>query len=191
MEEQEFIAPIAGQSLTGEPQGYAWERPPAMNTLEDALEFYLPKLSDPDTLDDIHIALEERFPLDVMVESIYMGGVMEGMHSIDVGLLIAPVLHEFILASARANKITVREKATSENDRRKLKEKERMLRSIDIALSRGNKQDDLGTEYVMAAIEYAKQGKTPKEAAKEAPTIEEAPAPSKGLMSRRGNNDGI
>ena len=47
------------------------------------------------------LALENDFPLSTLVRGIYMNGVMEGLHSIDVGLLIAPVLHEVIKSTAK------------------------------------------------------------------------------------------
>ena len=111
MQENDFTAPIPGQSLTDEPKNKAWERPPALNTVEEALEFYFKKFTDQEILDDLYIALDNDFPLDVLVESVYVSGVMEGQHSLDVGLLIAPVLHEFLLASGKAQGIQVRETA--------------------------------------------------------------------------------
>ena len=53
IQEPNLSAPIPGQSLTGEPKGYAWERPPEYNTPEEALEFYLPKITDEETTDDL------------------------------------------------------------------------------------------------------------------------------------------
>ena len=62
IENPRITAPIPGQSLTGEPRQYAWERPPEYNTPEEALEFYLPKITDGETLDDIHLVLEKLVP---------------------------------------------------------------------------------------------------------------------------------
>ena len=47
VEEQKKPSPslgsaIPGQSLTGEPKGYAWERPPEFDKPEDALKYYIP-----------------------------------------------------------------------------------------------------------------------------------------------------
>ena len=55
------------QSLTGEPKQYAWERPPEYDTPEDALKFYLPKITEDETVDDIMLALENDFPLSTLV----------------------------------------------------------------------------------------------------------------------------
>ena len=180
----EFTSPIAGQSLTDEPKNYAWERPPETNTVGEALEYYLPKLADDEVLDDIFVALDNNFPLDVLVESIYVGGVLEGVHSIDTGLLIAPVIHEFIMASANANGINVREKAVSDKQRKELKENQRLVDIIKLGLARGDMVEDRGTELVKTAMEFARKGVKPEQAVKETPK-------PKGLMAKRGNEDGV
>ena len=62
-----FRAPIPGQSLTDEPRGYAWERPPEFTTPEEALKFYIPKITENETMQDILLALENGFPLSTLV----------------------------------------------------------------------------------------------------------------------------
>ena len=46
-------APIAGQSLTSEVGGWPWEQPPQYSTVEEALEFYLPRLTEPTLQNDL------------------------------------------------------------------------------------------------------------------------------------------
>ena len=41
-------APIPGQSLTSEPKNRPWRNPPQLDTVEDAMEYYLPRLSSPE-----------------------------------------------------------------------------------------------------------------------------------------------
>ena len=43
-------APIPGQSLTAELGNRPWQKPPQYNTVEEALEYYIPRLTDPDML---------------------------------------------------------------------------------------------------------------------------------------------
>ena len=52
-------------------------------------------------MDDLFIALDEGFPLNILVKSLLTTGVMEGMHSVDVSMIVAPVLHEYILGRPR------------------------------------------------------------------------------------------
>ena len=62
-------APIPGQSLTDEPRGYAWERPAEFTTTEDALKYYLPRLTDKEIVEDMMLALENGFPLATLVKA--------------------------------------------------------------------------------------------------------------------------
>ena len=95
-----FDAPIPGQSLTTEPRGYAWERPPQIDKVEDVMAFYMNSLSQPQISDDIFTALDEGFPLDLLIKSVLSNGVMDGIHSIDISLLIHPILVELVHAQA-------------------------------------------------------------------------------------------
>jgi hypothetical protein len=46
--------------------------------------------------------LEMGVPVDTMVDSIQLGGVMEGLHSVDVGILLSPVLAETVVQMAKS-----------------------------------------------------------------------------------------
>ena len=46
-------APIAGQSLTAELGNRPWQQPPQYTTVEEVLEFYVPRLTNPEMLDDL------------------------------------------------------------------------------------------------------------------------------------------
>ena len=141
IQEPTFTTAIPGQSLTGEPRQYAWERPPEYDTPEDALKFYLPKITEDETVDDIMLALENDFPLSTLVRGIYMNGVMEGLHSIDVGLLIAPVLHEVIKSTAKTYGVEFREMPVTDEQRLQGKEKQRLASSVKRFLEKVDEKD--------------------------------------------------
>ena len=101
-----FDAPIPGQSLTTPPTQYAWERPPKFVDPEEALQYYLNRLNNPDQVEALMDFLELDVPVKVLVEGILRGGVADGMHTIDISLLIAPILHEFIVGYAQELGIT-------------------------------------------------------------------------------------
>lgn len=93
--------PIPGQSLTSEPGNRPWENPPKMNTIEETIEFYMNRLSNPEMMNRMLDILEETdLPVTVLVEVLTMGGVMQGLHSVDLSVLVAPVLIEFIKGAA-------------------------------------------------------------------------------------------
>lgn len=100
-----LAAPIAGQSLTAELGGRPWQQPPQYATVEEALEYYIPRLTEPTLQDDLMNVIEMGIPLTLIAETLQSGGVMEGKHSIDVGMLVIPILVELMSNMAEANQV--------------------------------------------------------------------------------------
>ena len=99
-QEPAFDAPIPGQSLPAEPRNRPWTNPPQLDTVEDAMEYYLPKLSSPSFAPRVLDVIEKGIPLTSLAEVMVTGGAMEGIHSIDVGMLVSPILVEFMKGMA-------------------------------------------------------------------------------------------
>ena len=89
-------APIAGQSLTSEVGGWPWEQPPQYSTVEEALEFYLPRLTEPTLQNDLMNVIEMGLPLTTIANALQQGAVMQGTHNLDVGILVMPVIMEML-----------------------------------------------------------------------------------------------
>jgi hypothetical protein len=89
-------APIAGQSLTTEVGGRPWQQPAKYSTVEDALEFYAKKITDPAINSSLLDALEMGTPVSSVAEVIVQSSAMEGLHTIDVSILLLPVVMELI-----------------------------------------------------------------------------------------------
>jgi 2-methylaconitate cis-trans-isomerase PrpF len=71
---------------------------------------------------------------------------MNGLHSIDVSIIIAPVIHAFIKAAMTSYGIEVRDDITSPEEALKEREKQRLQTALELALAdAGTKQDDPGT----------------------------------------------
>jgi hypothetical protein len=87
-------APIAGQSLTAELGNRPWQKPAQYTTVEEALDFYIPRLTDVETQDDLMNVIELGIPLTTIADALQSGGTMDGKHTIDIGILIIPVLIE-------------------------------------------------------------------------------------------------
>jgi len=184
MIEPTFDAPIPGQSLTSEPKLYPWESPPQIDKAEDAFDFYVNTLKKPETMDDIFIALREGFPLNILVKSLLSVGVMEGIHSIDVSLIIAPSIHDYIHGAAIAEGIKVKERPFTKDEQMEEKEKRVLASTIERSLEK-SPEKDRGREILEEALSFV-QG----EGMDEMPMEEEAEPPQeepRGLMARRGN----
>ena len=175
-----FNGPIPGQSLTTEPKGLPFERPPEVTDPIEALDIHLDKLSDPDSMEDALFFLEMGLDLVSLVEGILRSAVMEGIHNIDVSLIIGPVIHEHIKAAATRADIEFNEgfedkdKDTAVSYKRDTMRAKKMLRELS------NKEDE---EPVMSMTMLSM---TPKEEPmeEEPMEVEEEPAAPQGLMAR-------
>ena len=105
MEEANFGAPIPGQSLFTPPKDRPWENPSELDTVDQALGYYFTNLRDPDIIDDIMTVVDMGIPLEPSVKTLYISSVMNGIHNLDVGLIVAPVLTEFLAAVAKSYEI--------------------------------------------------------------------------------------
>ena len=100
-----FERPIPGQSLTAESKSQAFERPPEITDPIEAIDAHIANLSKDGAMEDALYFLEFGVDLVTLVQGILRAAVMEGIHSIDVSLIIAPVLHEYIKGFAEIAKI--------------------------------------------------------------------------------------
>ncbi len=96
LREEQFKGPVPGQGMTAEPQSRPWFNPPEIATVEQAAEYYLPRLGTPKAIEGMLEAIEMKIPLTVLAETLTTGGVMQGVHTIDVSVLINPVIVEFL-----------------------------------------------------------------------------------------------
>jgi len=93
-------APIPGQSLTHELGARPWQTPAQYTTVEEALDYYIPRFANDDVTEQLLDVLETGVPVSTLANTIQLAGVMEGKHSIDVGMLVIPVLMELIMYMA-------------------------------------------------------------------------------------------
>jgi|TARA_R110000851_G_scaffold286530_1_gene440393 hypothetical protein len=92
----EADAPTPGQSLTTEPGGRPWETPPRQTEAFEVLGFYADKFLQPERAANLMEVLETGFPVTDLIDAITLGGVMQGEHSVDTGIIVAPHLYDII-----------------------------------------------------------------------------------------------
>ena len=93
-------APIPGQSLTAPLGDRPWQKPARFSQPDVALAFYVDRITKEDKANNMLDILENGVPVDVLVDILQQGGVMEGVHSLDTGIVIAPALVEVISSMA-------------------------------------------------------------------------------------------
>ena len=115
--------PIPGQSLTDTPKNYPWERPPEINDPDSAIVYHLDRLYEQEVAEGVLFLLEFGFPVETLVDSILTASVGMGMHSVDMSLIIAPIIHEEINWMANTANITLRSSLVRTKKRNKRKKK--------------------------------------------------------------------
>lgn len=159
-----FDYPIPGQSLTTEPRSMPFERPPEVVDPEQALQIHLSSLTNAKRMDAIFTLLENDIDLVTVVEGITRSAVANGIHTVDVSLIVAPVIHEFIKSSADALGIEYVEGFDTDDSE---------YNSYVIDATARKKVSSMGKETTQVAEEV--------EEIREETPVEEAP---RGLMAR-------
>ena len=88
--------PIPGQSLTAEVGGRPWQQPAQFSTVEDSMDWYLERFDSQEVVDELMAVVESGVPISTIANSMQLGAVLQGVHSIDVGVLIMPILMEMM-----------------------------------------------------------------------------------------------
>jgi len=158
-------APIPGQGMTAPLGDRPWQKPARFTTPEQALAFYVDRITQEKQVDQMLDILELGVPVDTLVDTMQLGGVMEGLHSVDVGMLIAPALIETITQIA--------EKAGVKHTTEGQEEDPDASTSSEVALNLQRIQDKKD------------KGVAVKEAMPKEETEEEPEEKAKGLMARR------
>tara|TARA_R110000803_G_scaffold95916_1_gene163999 strand:+ start:231 stop:737 length:507 start_codon:yes stop_codon:yes gene_type:complete len=161
-----FEAPIPGESLTTEPGGRPWEQPPQFTTVEEAIDHYVTQMSSDEFYDQLVEVLEMGVPVVTLVDIIQTSGMMNGKHTVDVGILISPVLIEMIMLIGDSAGIKY------ETGLEKKKDPERS-KNHSVVMAKKELTEEL----------KAKEGDTSEDESPEMDTPEEEPM--MGLMARR------
>lgn len=180
---KKFAKPIPGMSLTQTPKNAPWERAPQITDPDKAIQFHLGHLSDPDKMEKALYLLEsDTVTLNKLVEGLMRKATYDGIHSIDVGLVAAPVVHEFIKQTAEVVGIDYdegfedMEQGKRENYTRVMSRARKMLKEADFDIPEVSKEDvmDAGNQ----------QGAPVQDDMEAAPVEVTMEEPRKGLMSR-------
>lgn len=97
MAEETFDAPIPGMSLTHELGARPWQTPPQFPTVDEAIEYYMASMTSEEFMEQLIDVLEMGVPVTSIANSMQLSSVMEGKHSVDVGMLVVPLLMELIM----------------------------------------------------------------------------------------------
>jgi len=159
-----FDAPIPGQSLTAPLGDRPWQRPPRFAKADDALAFYVERITTPRAANQMFDVLEMGVPIASLVDAMQLSGVMEGLHTVDVAVLVNPILVELMEGLAKNADVSYK---VGDTDGEEIPDQGILTKAM-ASLSEIDKEE---LEIEMQDIED-----------------ETNPVEKKGLMSRKGVN---
>lgn len=160
MAEEIFDAPIPGMSLTHALGDRPWQTPPQFPSVDEAIEYYMNSMTSEEFMEQLIDIMEMGVPVTTIANSLQLGSVMEGKHSVDVGMLVVPLLIELIMMLGDSAGI-----------------------EYDTGLQNPDKKRTRDSQLAKFALRYKRTLEdTDLEEMVEQPEEEEEP---KGLMSRR------
>ena len=164
--------PIAGQSLTAEISGRPWLNPPQYTTVDEAIEYYLERMSSEEFTDQLVDVLEMGVPVTTLANTIQLGSVMDGVHSVDIGMLVMPFIMEMIMLVGESSGVKYNSGMENPN---KGQTRDTLINSVRAELETRMKQKE-GMLYDEEGVEEEMDMDKPIEAPQEEPM---------GLMARR------
>lgn len=163
--EPSFDAPIPGMSLTHELGARPWQTPAQFSTVDETVEYYMGRMTSEEFIDQLIDVLEMGVPVTTVANTIQLAGVMDGKHSVDVGMLVVPLLMEMMMMLAESAGI---EYDSGLEDPEKKKTRKSLLAKYAVEYQR--ELDKIDLDKIV-------EDKDEEEEAEEKP---------KGLMARRG-----
>jgi len=98
-----YTAP--GISWTAPEKSRPWLQPPQLTDISRVALYYIATISDEEMMDDMLDSLETSIPLAVIAQAMMMNGVSNGVHTLDAGILVMPVIIEMIESLALSHKM--------------------------------------------------------------------------------------
>ena len=98
-----YTAP--GISWTAPEKSRPWQQPPQLVNIGDVVQRYMDSFSDQEVMSNAIDAIETKVPLSVMAQSIMLNHVSEGVHTMDMGILVMPVIIELLITFAELSKV--------------------------------------------------------------------------------------
>lgn len=97
----DIIRPVPpGISWTAEPRSRPWSTPPKFVEVKDVAQGYITNLSSTNMINNSLDAIETGAPLAALANAMMLGGVAAGIHTIDAGILVIPIIIEMLKTTA-------------------------------------------------------------------------------------------
>ena len=143
-----FDSPIPGQHLTSELGGRPWQSKPQYPTVDEAVEYYMSRMTSDEFMDQLIDVMEMGVPITNIANSMQLASVMEGVHTVDVGMLVMPVIMEMMMLLGDSANIEYetgldnpdKNKVRPTRVRKLIRDFEKKLKTVDIDMGSEEKE---------------------------------------------------
>jgi hypothetical protein len=94
-------APIPGANYTSDTRNYAWHRPPDIADYDEAVNYMINKIDDPQQIEMVFAMLQIDAKITTIVTTILLQAVSKGKLGIDLAIAIAGPLARYIEIAAK------------------------------------------------------------------------------------------
>ena len=93
----DLIKPVPpGVSWTAEPKSRPWSTPPSFVSVNEVAQGYVTNLSSAGMINSTLDAIETGVPLAALANAMMLSSVASGIHTIDTGILVIPIIVEML-----------------------------------------------------------------------------------------------
>ena len=98
-----FDLPVPGMGMTHELGARPWQQPAQYKTVDEVAQFYVAQMQDESFTEQALNLLEIKMPVTMIANAMQTTNVMNGIHSIDTGILALPIIMEMIMFIAESD----------------------------------------------------------------------------------------
>jgi len=98
--EPTFDAPVPGTGMTQEVGARPGQQPAQYTKIDEVAQLYVAQMQDEVFMENTLNLLETKMPVTMIANALQTANVMNGVHSIDVGVLSLPIIMEMIMLIA-------------------------------------------------------------------------------------------
>jgi hypothetical protein len=98
-----LVSTPPGISWTAPEKSRPWQNPPKIVDAVSVAAYYIQFVSSADNMDELLDTVETGVPLAQVAEGMMLGGVSTGLHTLDAGVLVMPVIIEMLQSLAMIN----------------------------------------------------------------------------------------
>ena len=173
--EPRFDAPTPGMSLTHELGDRPWQRPAQYTNMDEVIDYYVTSRVYENFKKSLVHVMAMKIPLTTLANTMQLAGVIEGIHSVDTGILAMPILIEMMQLIGDKNGV----KYDSGLENETLNKPNSAMTERAIA----ELKEEMGEDSEVIKPEEEEEMDMTEEPVMEEPMAEEEEP--KGLMSRR------